>query len=101
MDSISIKDAPGKELLVRKIDENAKWTPHHTFLRYPAANWETEGYRGLTCRQFADGINKVAHWLDKTLGKSLDNETIAYLGANDIRYAYLWPALNKTNRKVH
>ncbi|KAK6221183.1 hypothetical protein QIS74_04912 [Colletotrichum tabaci] len=91
---------PGMELFVRKIDENAKWQPHHTLVRFAGGpDWETEGYRSLTWQQYADGINKTAHWLDKTFGKSVDNETVAYSGPSDVRYAFLFAASVKTGRK--
>lgn len=92
---------PGKELFVSKIEENAKWTPHHTLVRFASGpNWETEGYRSFTWKQYADAINKTAHWLDKTFGKSVDNDTVAYSGPSDIRYPILFAAAVKTGRKV-
>lgn len=92
---------PNPELFVRKIDEKAEWVPNHTAARFPSGpDWETAGYRSLNWRQFADGINKIAHWLDETLGKSVDNDTVAYSGPSDMRYAFIFAALNKTNRKV-
>lgn len=98
--NIFIMGSTGKELYIDRIDENAKWKPHHTFARVPKANWETEGYQSITHRQYANGINKIAHWLDETFGKSVDNDTFAYFGGNDIRYAFVFAALNKSNRKV-
>ncbi|RYO81435.1 hypothetical protein DL762_007107 [Monosporascus cannonballus] len=90
----------GKELFVRKIEEKARWMPDHVFVRIPDENFEARGYRSITWRQYNDGVNKIAHWLDETLGKSVHNDTIAYFGANDIRYAFLFAALNKSNRKL-
>ncbi|KAL2883809.1 hypothetical protein SGCOL_000957 [Colletotrichum sp. CLE4] len=91
---------PGMELFVRRIDENAKWQPHHTLVRFAGGpDWETEGYRSLTWQQYADGINKTAHWLDETFGKSVDNDTVAYSGPSDVRYAFLFAASVKTGRK--
>lgn len=89
------------ELFVNKIDENAKWKPNHTLVRFASGpNWETEGYRSLTWQQYADGINKTAYWLDETFGKSVDNDTVAYSGPSDVRYAFLFAASVKTGRKV-
>ena len=59
-----------------------------------------DGYRTLTWKQYGDSINKLAYWLDRKLGKPTSNETVAYLGPNDLRYAILWPALVKTGRKL-
>lgn len=91
----------GMELFVKKIEENAKWKPHHTLVRFASGpNWETEGYRSLTWQQYADGINKTAYWLDETFGKSVANDTVAYSGPSDVRYAFLFAAAVKTGRKV-
>jgi hypothetical protein len=91
----------GTELFVRKIDENAKTQPQHVLARFPTGpDWETAGYRSLNWQQYADGINKTAYWLDETFGKSVDNDTVAYSGPSDIRYAIMHAAAVKTNRKV-
>lgn len=87
-------------LLVNVIEEKAHWIPHHTYMRYPPKNWESEGYGTITWSQYADTIDKVAHWLDAQLGTTTENDTIAYFGPNDLRYAILVPATIKTGRKV-
>jgi acyl-coenzyme A synthetase/AMP-(fatty) acid ligase len=95
---LSVTETP--KLLIELIEEKASWLGGHTFMRYPTQNWQTEGYRTLTWRQYADAINKVACWLDEQLGQSYDNDTVAYLGPADARYAIILPAVIKTNRKV-
>lgn len=87
-------------LLINVIEAKAKWIANHTFMRYPPKSWETEGYRTITWSQFADAIDKVAYWLEEKLGNATGNETVAYLGPNDARYAILLPAVVKTGRKV-
>ncbi|KAF2191424.1 acetyl-CoA synthetase-like protein [Zopfia rhizophila CBS 207.26] len=82
------------------IEKKAEWLPEHTFVRYPGPDWETNGYRTITWRQYADAINKAAYWLDGQLGKSTDNDTIAYIGPPDPRYSIILPAAIKTNRKL-
>ncbi|POS75830.1 hypothetical protein DHEL01_v205783 [Diaporthe helianthi] len=99
MSADTIRHKP--ELFVRKIDEKAQWIPHETVIRFPRGpDWETCGYRSLTWSQYADSVNKTAHWLDKTLGRSVKNDTIAYAGPSDLRYAFIFAALNKTSRKL-
>jgi len=87
-------------VLVTAIEEKVQWSPNQTYMRYPMPNWEVDGYRTLTFAQYGDSINKVAHWLDEKLGKATENDTVAYLGPNDLRYAVLWPAMIKTGRKL-
>lgn len=97
----TVDDNPyGLKLLVTMIEEKAALIPSHTWLRYPGVDWENTGYTAVTWRQYLNGINKVAHWLDETLGKTTDNDAVAYSGPNDIRYAFIWPAVVKTGRKA-
>jgi len=94
------KDPDHGTLLISAIEEKVKWLPNETYMRYPAPDWEVQGYRTLTWANYGDSINKVAFWLDETLGKTTGNETVAYLGPNDLRYALLLPAVVKTGRKL-
>jgi acyl-coenzyme A synthetase/AMP-(fatty) acid ligase len=87
-------------VLVTALEEKVKWSPNQTYMRYPTQNWEAEGYRTLTYGQYGDSINKLAYWLDDRLGKATENETVAYLGPSDLRYAVLWLAVVKTGRKL-
>ncbi|KAF2687014.1 hypothetical protein K458DRAFT_440924 [Lentithecium fluviatile CBS 122367] len=77
-------------LLITAIEEKARRLAGHTVFRYHSLTWS----------QWFCAINKVAHWLDQQLGKSMEGTTVAYLGPNDIRYAVLLPALMKTGRKT-
>lgn len=88
------------KLPVHIVEDKAKWIGDHTFMRYPPKDWETKGYRTLTWAGYADAVNKVAYWLDEQLGKSVEDDTIAYLGPADPRYSVLLLALVKTGRKV-
>jgi acyl-coenzyme A synthetase/AMP-(fatty) acid ligase len=88
------------KLLVTAIEEKAKWMPNDTYMRYPRKDWETVGYRTISCMQYARAIDKVAYWLDELLGKTTQSDTIAYSGPNDPRYAIMMPAAIKTGRKV-
>jgi len=91
------------KLLVEAIQYRARWSPDNTFMRYPPPDWETTGYRSLSWRQHLNSINKIAHWLDEQLGR-VDAwgafDTVAYAGPNDVRYAFIIPAMVKTKRKV-
>ncbi|KAF2263763.1 acetyl-CoA synthetase-like protein [Lojkania enalia] len=100
MGSTPLSSPYSGKLLVQIIEEKAKWTPGHIYIRYPSKNWETDGYRSITWADFADSINKASFWLDHQLGKSKNQDTIAYLGPNDIRYSILLSAAVKSDRKL-
>jgi acyl-CoA synthetase (AMP-forming)/AMP-acid ligase II len=88
------------KLMITALEEKAKWTPHNTYMRYPGPDWETKGYETISWAQLAKAIDKVAYWLDDHLGKATRNDTIAYYGPNDPRYAILVLAIIKTGRNV-
>lgn len=95
-----LNDVESPRLLIELIEEKSKWLANHTFMRYPGKNWQLDGYSTLTWSQCADAIDKVAYWLDEQLGKSEDIDTVGYFGPADPRYAFMVPAIVKTNRKV-
>lgn len=99
MGSALANNEQGK-LLIRAIEEKAKWLADHTFMRYPSADWENNGYLTLTWAQLASSIDKLAYWLDEKLGKATENDTVSYLGPNDLRYSVILPAVVKTGRKL-
>jgi acyl-CoA synthetase (AMP-forming)/AMP-acid ligase II len=101
MDSVSKpQDRYTPKLLVSAIEEKAKWLPNNLFMRYPGPDWETKGYETISWIQYANAINKVAYWLDDQLGPAAENDTIAYFGPSDPRYAIVVPAAIKTGRRV-
>lgn len=48
----------------------------------------------------ADAVNYTAQWLVRTVGLSSQSKYLAYMGANDIRYATLTLACMKTGHSV-
>ncbi|CAN8104285.1 unnamed protein product [Discula destructiva] len=103
MGSYTQPDEVNFKVLVEAIQERAAWYPDNTFMRYPPPDWETTGYRSITWSQYLNGIDKTAHWLDEHLGGPAawgTFDTVAYAGPNDVRYAFLLPAVVKTKRKM-
>ncbi|RDW63544.1 hypothetical protein BP6252_11089 [Coleophoma cylindrospora] len=92
----------GATLPVHLIDSHAQHRPNDVAIRYAEPDWENNGYRSVTWKQYADAVNKTAFWLDQKLGKSTtpSPETFAYWGPNDLRYAFLMNAAMKTNRAL-
>lgn len=92
---------PSVKLLMQAMEDKAKWTPQDTIFRSPLANWEVSGYRTITWKQYVNAVNKLAYWLDETLGKATNGiETVAYFGPDDARYAIIVPVCIKTGRRV-
>lgn len=79
------------ELTPNIIDYVAATAPENLYAEYPvSAHTYDLGYRTITYRDFANAINGVAAWLLKNLGPpKRENEVLAYIGPNDLRYPAL------------
>ncbi|KAH8797271.1 hypothetical protein F5884DRAFT_687960 [Xylogone sp. PMI_703] len=88
-----------RRLLPKAIDFNADTHPTKLYAIFPKSELLSDGFYEFTYKQFADSINHVSWWLDKSLSKS-PSETFAYIGPKDIRYSILAVAAIKTGRKA-
>lgn len=77
------------ELLPHIIDHYARFKPNLMYAEYPRSpNTVDDGYFPVTYHSFANAVNGIAWWINKTLGQG-DGQVLAYLGPNDIRYPAL------------
>ncbi|KAI9836987.1 MAG: hypothetical protein M1819_000636 [Sarea resinae] len=91
----------GKRLVPRVVDEVATQHPHRAYASIPKSSNLQDGYRDISYAVFANAINRVAWWLDSTLGKGTSGlPTITYLGPPDLRYFVLAIAAAKVGYKV-
>ncbi|XHF98585.1 hypothetical protein AWENTII_002133 [Aspergillus wentii] len=66
----------------------------------PESPENPQAYVDLSVQKLAHAINYMSWWIEKEFGKSdTFNETVAYLGANDVRYLVIVIACNKTGHK--
>lgn len=80
---------PENELLPNLVDYYARVSPQRLYAEYPRSPLSYEdGYRQITYREYANAINGIAWWLLDTIGSGKD-ETLAYIGPNDVRYPAL------------
>lgn len=91
----------GQRLLPVVIDQLARDEPERPWASLPVDDYDLEkGFEDISYAVFANGINKLAWFIEKTVGKSSTFETIAYLGPPDIRYHMMQMAACKTGHKV-
>lgn len=91
----------GKRLLPSIIDELARDEPNRAWASLPIDDYDlSQGFEDITYAAFANGINKLAHCIVKSFGRSEDFATIVYLGIPDIRYYMLLYAVCKTGHKI-
>lgn len=82
------------------IDQRAQETPSRPWILVPRSEELKEGYVALTYLQLARAIDKVAWWLDSALVRVGDHDTIVYQGPNDVRWAFIIFAAQKTGRNL-
>lgn len=70
----------GKRLLPQLVDDVAQLDPERVVYSVALSADISQGFRDITARGFADAVNKTSWWLHKTLGKSGEFTTIAYIG---------------------
>lgn len=89
-------------LLVTAIDQIASSQPQRTWVSVPKDEDDlSNGFVGITFKQFSNAINHAAAWLHSKLGPHSGSfDTFAYEGPNDVRVAILTVAAIKVERKV-
>lgn len=90
-----------KKLLPVAIDEIASKEPGRPWASLPHDDWDlSQGFEDVSFEALANAINKVAHAIEGTFGRSSTFETFAYLGVPDVRYYIVQMAAIKTGYKV-
>jgi hypothetical protein len=83
------------------VEERAHETPDREYSVIPRTTTLDDGYTNFTYAQLARAVDKMCWWLDENLGKASNFETLAYIGATDQRYTFLYFATYKTRRQVN
>lgn len=104
--NLKIPDAPapafGQRNFVDVVDEIASSEPSRPVLYLPRSGNAEDGWRALSFGEYANAINRCAHWIVQCAGHAKDGEypTVAYIGPNDIRYLVVIAAAVKAGYKV-
>jgi hypothetical protein len=78
--SIALPPDAGRRLFPQVIDDLAHRTPDRIIYEFATGAKVEEGFRTVSCLDYANSINRVAWFLDETLGKATSNETVGYVG---------------------
>ncbi|KAI9368851.1 hypothetical protein BJX61DRAFT_550058 [Aspergillus egyptiacus] len=90
-------DSPiGKRLLPALVDKHAQSDPDRLFAIIPNGAAVSDGFRRVSFRDLARGVDAMAWWIEGQFGKDGKKETVAYMAGNDIRYYLLILACAKT-----
>lgn len=90
----------GRRLLPTLIDDIARSNPDRPFASLPKTTDPRDGFIDINFRTIATAINRCAWWIETEFGRSLDFESLAYMGPSDLRSAILIIAAIKTGYKV-
>ncbi|KAL8811781.1 MAG: hypothetical protein Q9200_001513, partial [Gallowayella weberi] len=100
MGSTTTTPVYGQRLLLTLLDDLARDRPDELYSLAPKTKDITDGFHEVTFRDFARSVNKVAFWLERTIGRSTTFETVAYIGAADLRYYVVAFAATKLGFKT-
>lgn len=90
-----------KRLLTTEVDAIAEQDPGRRFCVMPKGSELSDGLREVSIQDLARGINSMCWWIEAQAGRGqASRPTVAYMGANDIRYFIFIVACQKTGYKV-
>ncbi|KUI54166.1 Carboxylic acid reductase [Cytospora mali] len=92
----------GKRLLPHIVDEVASKDPNRECIQIPWSSEPSDGWRTITWKDVANGINRCAHRIVELFGTPQEGSfpTIAYIGPNDARYVLMMIAASKAGYKA-
>jgi acyl-CoA synthetase (AMP-forming)/AMP-acid ligase II len=79
----------GYRLLPQLIDERAEANHARPHASIPKSTDIEQGFDHVSYWAFANAINRCAHWLINTVGRSSSSEVLVYLATPDLRYQIL------------
>ncbi|TVY44409.1 Non-canonical non-ribosomal peptide synthetase [Lachnellula subtilissima] len=86
----------GQRILPKLVDELAAATPNRVLGMMARSSDISKGFIDLSTTQLANAVNYTSWWIEDHIGKSINFETIAYLGATDFRFWAIELAAIKT-----
>jgi hypothetical protein len=89
--------------LAAVVDRLAAEVPDSLWVKAPAfsSHGEELCWQDITWLQLSRAVDAMAHWMEAHLGQpTTENEPVAYMGVNDIRYPIAILAALKTGYKV-
>ncbi|MCJ1310536.1 hypothetical protein MMC25_004200 [Agyrium rufum] len=96
MDSASFHEDVNEEfnfndqLLNHVVDYKAQISPNLTWAEIPKSELTyDDGYCRITYKDFANGVNDIANWLQAHFGRDQVLKPVAYLGPWDVRYVIM------------
>ncbi|KAL4894145.1 hypothetical protein BDV59DRAFT_207202 [Aspergillus ambiguus] len=89
----------GERLLAATVDYLVDKEPTKPFAVIPRGPEISDGFQTLRMKDLFDAINILCWWIEKRLGTTRSQETLAYIGSNDVRYCFFVLACQKMGYK--
>lgn len=67
-------------------DTTAQKKPDQLYCVHPVSSDIFQGWRTITFADLGSAINRMALWIQENVASSDAPQTLAYMGANDVRY---------------
>lgn len=90
----------GQRLFPHIVDDVARSNPERSLGVIPKGADVSDGFQEVTAAKLAYAVNVVSWWIENEIGRATQEQTIAYMGSNDIRYLIFILASMKTGYKV-
>lgn len=71
---------------LRILDTIADSQPDQIYCIHPLSSNISLGWKNITFADLSGAINRMVVWIQKNVAASDQPQTLAYMGANDIRY---------------
>ncbi|KAJ5533542.1 NRPS-like enzyme [Penicillium frequentans] len=73
-------------LLTHVLDEFAQDSPNSLYCIHPISQASDNEWRFISVQQFSHAVDRLAWWIDQKLGEQKEQQVLAYIGTNDLRY---------------
>jgi len=93
-------DPKKNRLLVKTVDDAAETEPKRLFAKVPQGTELSDGFLNITMEGLARAVNCMAWWIEGIIGKGKNQETLAYMAKNDVRYCIFFLACQKIGYQV-
>ena len=65
-------------------DQLAKVVPDHALFSFPKTTTVQDGFIDVSCKTFANAVNRTSWYLESLLGKPKNFDTVGYMGLSMI-----------------
>ncbi|KAJ5660931.1 NRPS-like enzyme [Penicillium longicatenatum] len=73
-------------LLTQILDDLAQKSPSSLYCIHPTSQASDNDWCHISVQQFAQAVDRLAWWIDHKLGGQKEQQVLAYIGTNDLRY---------------